>query len=72
MGEVYGIGSRLRNCYRAIHMRCSWYRFGGVGATDCAVRRTIPLRTTRINRDEGITERWNNAETKHLELAVPP
>ena len=60
MGGSVRIGSRIRNCYRTIHMRRSWFRFGGgVGTTDCPVRWTIPLRTALRSRDERITERWN-------------
>ena len=29
MGGSVRIGSRFRNCYRTIHMRRSWFRFGG-------------------------------------------
>ena len=39
------IGSRIRNCYRTIHMRRCWYPLAEVGATGWAVRWTFPLRT---------------------------
>ena len=45
-GESVRIGSRIRNCFRTIHMRRSWLRFGGGRGDRPAVRWTIPLRTT--------------------------
>ena len=45
MGEVVRIGSRIRNCFRTMHMKRSWLRSGG-GRGD-RERRPLdgPLRT---------------------------
>ena len=52
------IGSRFRNCFRTMHMRRSWFRFGG-GRGD---RLRRPL-------DDSLTDSAAPAETKHLERA---
>ena len=59
-GGSVRIGSRFRNCFRTIHMRCSWHRFGG-GQGD-RLRRPLDVPLTDSAAPAGvkqITERWN-------------
>ena len=44
-GRSVRIGPNLRNCYRTIHMKRCWCRFGEGRSDGLAVRWTLPLRT---------------------------
>ena len=59
MGEVVRIGSRLCNCYRAIHMRRCWCQYGWARSDGRAVRWTSLYGQRLACRDERITERRN-------------
>ena len=65
-GGSVRIGSRFRNCCRTIHMRRSWYRFGGGSG-----RRAAPS-AGRPPYGQRRACRMDNGEVEHTEPAPFP